>query len=76
MSFSAHAGFLYTVVTICVFALLCLITFVFFIEGEKFISSIGESAIKVITRLMGLILAIVGTQMFIEGAGAAVKMYN
>jgi multiple antibiotic resistance protein len=76
MSFSANTTFLYTAVTICVFALLCLITFVFFIEGEKFIDYIGASAIKVITRLMGLILAIVGTQMFIEGAGAAVKMYN
>ena len=61
---------------IAVFALLNLITYAFFVEGQKFIDYIGESAIKVITRLMGLILAIVGTQMFIEGAGAAVKMYT
>lgn len=76
MSYSAHTNFLYTFVTICVFALLCLITFAFFVGGQKFINYIGESAIKVITRLMGLILAVVGTQMFIEGAGAAVKMYQ
>jgi multiple antibiotic resistance protein len=76
MSFSAHTSYLYTFVTVSVFALLCLITFAFFVEGQRFISYIGESAIKVINRLMGLILAIVGTQMFIEGAGAAVKMYN
>jgi multiple antibiotic resistance protein len=76
ISFSAHAGLLYTLVTICVFALLCLITFAFFVEGQKFTDYIGESGIKVITRLMGLILAIVGTQMFMEGAGAAVKMYK
>jgi multiple antibiotic resistance protein len=76
ISFSAHADLLYTFVTICVFALLCLITFAFFVEGQKFIHYIGESGIKVVTRLMGLILAIVGTQMFMEGAGAAVKMYK
>lgn len=76
MSYSAHAGMLYTFITIGVFALLCLITYAFFVEGQKFIDYIGESAVKVITRLMGLILAIVGTQMFMEGAGAAVKMYK
>jgi multiple antibiotic resistance protein len=76
MSFSAHTTLLHAVVTIGVFALLCLITFAFFVEGQKFIDYIGESAIKVITRLMGLILAVVGTQMFMEGAGAAVKMFN
>ena len=76
ISFSAHADLLYTFVTICVFALLCLITFAFFVEGQKFIHYIGESGIKVVTRLMGLILAIVGTQMFMEGAGAAVKIYK
>lgn len=76
MSFSAHTNYLYSFITVCVFALLCLITYVFFVGGQKFIDYIGESAIKVITRLMGLILAIIGTQMFIEGAGAAVKMYS
>jgi multiple antibiotic resistance protein len=76
MSFSAHANYLYSFITICVFALLCLITYVFFVGGQKFVDYIGESAIKVITRLMGLILAIIGTQMFIEGVGAAVKMYS
>ena len=76
LSFSAHAGLLLTVATICVFALLCLITYAFFIEGQKFTDYIGESAIKVITRLMGLILAIVGTQMFMQGAAGAVKMFR
>ena len=76
MSFSAHAGLIQTSVTIGVFAFLCLITYLFFVEGQQFIHYIGESAIKVITRLMGLILAIVGTQMFIEGTSGAVRMYK
>jgi len=76
LSFSAHANLLFTLVTIFVFALLCLITYGFFIGGQKFIDYIGESAIKVITRLMGLILAIVGTQMFMQGVNGAVRMYK
>lgn len=76
LSFSAHATMLFTVITIGVFALLCLITYAFFVEGQRFIDYIGESAIKVITRLMGLILAIVGTQMLMQGISGAVKMYK
>lgn len=76
MSFSAHVGLLSTMATIAGFALLCLITFYFFIEGQRFIDYIGESAIKVITRLMGLILAIVGTQMFMQGIDGAIRMYR
>jgi len=76
LSFAAHASLLYTIATVTVFALLCFITYGFFVGGQKFIDYIGESAIKVITRLMGLILAIVGTQMFMQGVSEAVKMFR
>ena len=76
LSYSTHADLLFTATTIAVFALLCFITYAFFIGGQKFIDYIGQSAIKVVTRLMGLILAIVGTQMFIQGVSGAVRMYR
>ena len=53
--------------TIAVFALLCAPTYVLFIFGEKFVYYLGASALGVITRLMGLILVVIGTQMVIEG---------
>ena len=34
---------------------------------------IGDNGIKVITRLMGLILAVIGTQMVIVGVGGAIS---
>ena len=61
-------------VTITVFAFLCLITYVLFVFGEKFVSYLGASALGVITRMMGLILAVVGTQMVIEGLRGAFKL--
>lgn len=76
MNFSAHAGILQTVITIGAFALLCVVTYGFFIWGEKFTNYIGESAVKVITRIMGLILAAIGMQMLLQGVYGAVAMYR
>jgi len=71
MSFSAGGGLMEVVVTIAVFAVLCVITYAFFVFGEKFVAYIGESALGAITRVMGLILAVIGTQMVIEGLHGA-----
>ena len=57
--------------TIAAFLLLCLISYGFFVSGERFVRFIGENGIKVVTRIMGLILAVVGTQMVITGIGGA-----
>ena len=35
---------------------------------------LGESAIKVVTRLMGLILAVIGVQMLFVGISGAIAM--
>ena len=74
MNFSAGGGFMEVVVTIAMFALLCVITYVLFVFGEKLVDYIGASALGVITRMMGLILAVVGTQMVIEGLHGAFKL--
>ncbi len=67
MNFSAGGGIVAMVVTISVFAVLCLITYFFFIFGEKVVGYLGANALGVVTRMMGLILATIGTQMVIEG---------
>lgn len=74
MNFSAGGGLIGMVVTIISFAVLCLITYVFFVFGEKFVTFIGVGALGVITRMMGLILAVIGTQMVIEGLHGAFKL--
>lgn len=73
MSFSAGSGVSGTLVTILAFAVLCLITYFFFIFGGKLVHYLGASALGVITRMMGLILAVIGTQMVVEGIHGAFK---
>ncbi len=73
MNFATKGGMLEMVITIVVFAVLCLITYMLFIIGEKFVKIIGVGALGVITRMMGLILAVIGTQMIIEGVQHVLK---
>lgn len=71
MSFSAGSGITATLVTITAFAVLCFITYFFFIFGGKLVHYLGASALGVVTRMMGLILAVIGTQMIVEGVRGA-----
>jgi multiple antibiotic resistance protein len=74
MNFATRGGVLEMLVTIGAFAVLCVITYVFFVFGQKFVTFIGAGALGVITRMMGLILAVIGTQMVIEGLQGAFKL--
>jgi multiple antibiotic resistance protein len=74
MNFSAGGSIMEMVVTIAAFAVLCVITYVLFLFGEKFVTFIGVGALGVITRLMGLILAVIGIQMVIEGLHGAFRL--
>ncbi len=74
MNFSAQGGYLRTLVTVGVFASLCLITFTCFLSGKKIVKFLGTSFLGVVTRMMGLVLAVIGVQMVIEGVQAAIKI--
>ena len=71
MNFSATGNTTEIIITIAMFAVLCLITYVFFVAGQRLVGLIGKNGINVVTRLMGLILAVIGTQMAIVGLHAA-----
>lgn len=74
MNFSAQGGLGGMAVTIATFAVLCVITYLFFVFGKRFVAFIGPGALGVITRMMGLILAVIGVQMVIEGLLGAFKL--
>jgi multiple antibiotic resistance protein len=74
MNFSAGGGIMEVVVTIAMFAVLCVVTYILFVFGEKFVTYIGSSALGVVTRMMGLILAVIGTQMVIKGLHGAFEL--
>jgi multiple antibiotic resistance protein len=71
MNFASRGGLREMIVTIAAFGALCVVTYVLFVFGKKFVTFIGTSALGVITRMMGLILAVIGTQMVIEGLQGA-----
>jgi multiple antibiotic resistance protein len=73
MNYSASGGMMGILTTVSVFAVLCLITFICFIFSSNILSVIGKSGLSIVTRLMGLILAVIGTQMFIVGVTAIVN---
>jgi len=53
------------------FAVLCVTTWFGFVAGERSVRYLGTSLLTVITRLMGLILAVVGTEMLLKGLHGA-----
>jgi multiple antibiotic resistance protein len=67
MNFAATGDVYHISTTIVAFLVLCIITYLFFVFGERLVHYLGAGAINAITRLMGLILAVVGTQMLIDG---------
>jgi multiple antibiotic resistance protein len=74
MNFASTGGLSNMVVTLVAFALLCLITFLFFVFGQGLVRFLGKGGLNVITRIMGLILAVIGVQMLVDGLNGAFKL--
>lgn len=75
MNFSA-GGIINCIATIIAFALLCTITYFVFIFGKQIKKMVGTNILKVMTRMMGLILAVIGIQMLLEGIYSAVNEFH
>lgn len=57
-------------------AVVCLLTWISFVGSDSLVGFLGQNAIKVVTRLMGLILAVIGVQMLILGIHGAIGMVS
>lgn len=75
VNYSATGSHMEGAVTIAAFSALCLITYVAFLSGNRLMSVLGSSGMDVVTRLMGLILSVVGVQMLIQGIHEARKLF-
>ena len=53
--------------------LVCPVTFAAFIGSNSLVTVLGQNVIKVVSRLMGLILAVIGVQMLIVGIRGAIE---
>lgn len=73
INFSSGGGIEDAVVTLITFFVLCVITYCCFVYGERLVRYLGQKGMGLITRLMGLILAVIGTQMVIDGVMDLIK---
>lgn len=60
-------SFLNTVLIILVFAVVCAITYLMFVLSKRIAEKLTPAIIKAISRIMGLILAVIAVQMLING---------
>ena len=60
-------GFVHIGIVVVIFALMVFFTYLAFSLSERLVKRIGHNLISVIGKIMGLILAIMGTDMAIEG---------
>ncbi|HET6414995.1 MAG TPA: MarC family protein [Polyangiales bacterium] len=74
INFASQGGIGPVVTTLVTFFALCVITYFFFVYGERLVRYLGHAGMSIITRLMGLILAVIGTQMVIGGITGAIKL--
>ena len=71
MNFAAESSVAEIARVLAAFALMCALTFAAFVGSGWLSRVLGQNAIKVVSRLMGLILAVIGVQMLIEGIRGA-----
>ena len=67
MNFVSDANFVKIILVILIFALMCFLTFITFRLSDFIVRKIGYNVISVVGKIMGLIIAIIGTNMIIEG---------
>jgi len=73
INFASGGGIDAVVTTLTTFFALCVITYFFFVYGERLVKYLGHEGMSIITRLMGLIVAVIGTQMIIGGVTGAIN---
>ncbi len=67
MNFVSDANYLKIGLVLLIFAVMCLLTYITFSLSDYIVRKIGNNVISVVGKIMGLIIAIIGTSMIIEG---------
>lgn len=68
-------SFINTLLIIVVFAFVCAITFLMFVLSKRIAERLKPAIIKAISRIMGLILAVIAVQMLINGIFNVIKEF-
>lgn len=71
MNFSAQHTLSAVVMTVMAFFVLCLLSYFVFAYGAFLLRFLGHAFLNVLSKMMGLILAVIGAQMLIDGIKGA-----
>jgi len=63
-------------VVILIFAVMCIITYVMFVSSQVISRKLDPGLLKVVSRIMGLILAVIAVQMMINGIEGTVDLFQ
>lgn len=74
MNYITNGSFVHIAIVIVIFALMIFLTYLAFVLSERIVNKIGNNLITVIAKIMGLILAIMGTGMTVEGIKLAFRL--
>jgi len=72
----AEKTILNVLLVIAIFWIMCLITYLLFIFGRKATKKINPGLLKVVSRIMGLILAVIAIQMLINGIEGTIHLFH
>lgn len=73
MNFAAGSA-LTVATTVAIFGVMCVVTYLLFVYGREFIEFLGANVVRIISQLMGLILAVIGAEMVILGVKGAFEL--
>ncbi|HHC79634.1 MAG TPA: MarC family protein [Flavobacteriia bacterium] len=74
MNYVSNTNYSHIVIVILIFAIICYLNFIAFKLSDYITGKLGHNIITVFGKIMGLIIAIIGTDMVIEGIKIAFKL--
>jgi multiple antibiotic resistance protein len=72
----AEKSMINVVLVIVIFGIMCLITYLLFVSSRVIANKINPGMLKVVSRIMGLILAVIAIQMMINGIEGTIDIFN
>ncbi len=67
MNFVANASSIKIIIVILIYGIMCFLNYIAFNLSDYIVKRLGRNVISVIGKIMGLIIAIIGTNMIIQG---------
>jgi len=74
MNFVSNTEYIHMAIVAFIFAIMCFITYLIFNLSDFFVKKVGNNIITIIGKIMGLIIAIIGTNMVIQGIKIAFNL--